>query len=100
MGGSFSKYEPIDPYINEIKSACAKHLHGFEDTFDQMFTDVRVFSLPRESPDQEVEGAIILVRVDRDPSKRPEMKHYFVERDDDRLIKAVLEDCLGMKIGP
>jgi len=62
-------------------------------------TDVTVFSLPRDSPDQEVEGATILVRVDRDPAKRPEMKHNFVERADDRLI-AVLEGCLGMKIGP
>ena len=40
MGGALPKYDPIDPYINEIKSACAKHPHGFEDTFDQIFTDV------------------------------------------------------------
>jgi hypothetical protein len=53
--------------------------------------------LKPESPGKEPEADLVLVRVDGDPMVRPD---YFVEKDGDRRVKAVMESCLGLKIGP
>lgn len=54
--------------------------------------------MPKNNPDAEAEAGVILVRVDGDPSERPEI---FRETDGDKRVKAVVEACLGLNnIGP
>ena len=71
-----------------------KSTHGFKETFDQKFTEVKVISLPRGP-----EGAITLVRVEG-ASKAPRNEALFAERAGYRRIKVVLEECPGTTIGP
>ena len=67
---------------------------------DKLFSEVKIISLTPESPGAEPEGAILLVRADGDPEESPDYKYYFAESSKDREIKAALEKCLELKIGP
>ena len=58
---------------------------------------LQTVALPKETPDAEAEAGVIFVRVDGDPSERPEI---FRETDGDKRVKAVVEACLGSNIGP
>jgi hypothetical protein len=87
----------IRPYVRQMKEALESPTNTLGAGFDQLFRDVRVVTLPKKSADGEAEIGVILVRVDGDPTERPEI---FVETDGDKRVKRVVEACLGVEIGP
>jgi hypothetical protein len=88
-----SEYSP-QPYINGVTKAFDEYPHGLNATFQEVFRDVRVITLKSGEP------ALFLIRADGDPTAHPNLAHYFAENAGDQRVKAVLEQCLGLKIGP
>ena len=100
MGKVPGEWASIDPYIEAIKEIFnAKASIGLAE-FDKLFSEVEVISLKAELPGAKPEGAILLVRADGDPEESPDYKYYFAESGIDKKIKAALEQCLGLNIGP
>jgi hypothetical protein len=89
--------EGSDPYLADIEQALEKLPNSLGLDFDELFRDVRGVALPQKSADEKTEGGIILVRVEGDPLERPDM---FRETAGDKRVKQVLEERLGVEIGP
>jgi hypothetical protein len=87
--------EGYDPYLADIKQALEKLPNFLGLGFDDLLRDVRGVALPKKLPDEKTEGGIILVRVEGDPLERPDMF-----RETDKRVKQVLEERLGVEIGP
>jgi hypothetical protein len=101
MGKVLGEWDSIDPYIDKIREAfdASEAIEKFA-KFDVLFDSVEIISLEPKLPDGDPEGAILLVRAYGDPLKDPVHEHHLQERDIDRRIKAALEECIDLKIGP
>ena len=64
---------------------------------DELSSDARPTELPGKSPDEDGNIGEIIVRVQGDPDEQPEM---FRETNGDKRVKKILEECLGVEVGP
>ena len=85
------------PYVRHMKVLLESPTNTLNASFDEMFSDARPISLPRKSQDEDDDVGVILVRVQGDPDERPEM---FRETNGDKRVKKILEECLGVEVGP
>ena len=76
-------------YPRQTRQALGSPTNTLEVGFHELFRDIQVVTLPKKSTDGEVaEVGAILVRVDGNPIKRPEI---FVETNGDRRVKGVAD---------
>lgn len=92
-GKTVSIFDGIGPYVRQMREALASPENMVGEDFDTLFHAVRV--IPMKEGSRDTEG-VILVRANG-TDERP---GCLLETSADKRVKAMMESCLGLKLGP
>jgi hypothetical protein len=87
----------LRPYVRQMAEMVNTPANRLDVTWDEMFRDARPVEVPGRSTDEDDNVGVLLVRVEGDLAEGPEL---FRETNGDRLVKALVEERLGVDLGP